>query len=244
MNKRKYTDALKAITIILVLLTASTSQASLATVDCPADDFEFNSDEYQLPPSLAQPVDVLPVPFESEAPIVDPNVEQVLVFVVRPGYRDHRQVRVVPVNHDLLESFAKANGYELGQFRTVDSADLKVETILDIRRFNDPLRERSLKVHLTRSKSSAERQGGPTALPLWQSTDGKRIASKLRHLSCDRVIVTIPAVSVSRGMLIESTKHAHFAKVPTRSNAFEANPGNPAPDTQNFLPSDRNTTSH
>ncbi len=182
-----------------------------------------------------------------EAPDSDPDFEQVLVFVVKPTSLSSRRLTLVPVNHDLLQSFAMNNGYELRRFPELALGDAKVKTLIDIQRFNNPLKLRPLqKCRLTPDPSDKELKIPPPADPflIWQAGDGKKIAAKLRSLLDKSIFWTLPKAQVNTSMLTKATERAHFDKVPTRSNPYEANPGNVEPDISGFYSSDRNTTSH
>ena len=184
---------------------------------------------------------------EIEAPESDPDFEQVLVFVVKPTSLNRRRLTLVPVNHDLLQSFAVNNGYELRKYPELTLGDAKVKTLIDIQRFNNPLKLRPLqKCRLTPDPSDKELKIPPPADPflIWQARDGKKTASKLRSLLDKSIFWTLPKAQVNTSMLTKATARAHFDKVPTRSNPYEANPGNVEPDISGFYSSDRNTTSH
>lgn len=184
---------------------------------------------------------------QSEAPYLDPDFEQVIVFVVKPTSRNCRCLTLVPINHDLLQSFADNNGYELKKYPELALGDTKVKTLIDIQRFNNPLKIRPLqKYRLKTDPSEKELKIPPPSDPflIWESGDGKKLSAKLRTLLDESIFWTLPKVQVNASMLTQATKRAHFDKVPTRSNPYEANPGNAEPDISGFYSSNRNTTSH
>lgn len=182
-----------------------------------------------------------------DAPYIDPDFEQILVFVVMNESLKRKQLSLVPVNHDLLQSFADNHGYTIQIYPELILQEPLVKTLVDIKRFNDPLKVKTLKQYkLQQEFSDKELKIPPPPDPffVWQSNDGKRIAAKLKALTSKSVFWVLPWEQVTRAMLIAGTRRAHFNKVPTKSNPEEANPGNEVPNLIDFLTSDKNTTSH
>lgn len=184
---------------------------------------------------------------KAEAPILDKDFEQLLLFVVKPYSKSKYPTKITPVNQDLLQSYASTYGYSIEKCSKTLNAKTNVRTLYDIQRFNDPLRSKFKREQkIIPDPSDETLTFPPPSQPflMWQSKDGKRIANKLKSLSEDKVFWTLPYDAVTKDMLLAATKRAHFRKVDSRSKPEEANPGNPEPEVDSFLPSDRNTTSH
>jgi hypothetical protein len=175
------------------------------------------------------------------------NKQQLLVFVIPPSQLSSQKPTVIPVNHDLLEGYAREHHLKI-VFRSRLKSDIRCGRLKNITRFNDTLRPRteaSIDLEPVPDTGELEKktESKVTKMKIWESPDGRRIKRVLDRLHDSQGFYCLEK-SPAENLLVNSTRHAHFAKVPNRSKPKEANPGNPVPDTSKFLPADMHTSAH